>query len=91
MKVLRGRFPLALVANADHGFLIDCLKNNGFEFDVVLDSQGMHCYKPERCSKGRYASRLDQSCGDDMALRHGGPRRRHHDLSELPVLLGCSC
>ncbi len=56
VKVLRGRFPLALVANADHGFLIDCLKNNGFEFDVVVDSEGMHCYKPD--------SRIfDEACG----------------------------
>ena len=121
VKVLRGRFPLALVANADHGFLIDCLKNNGFEFDVVVDSQGMHCYKPdsrifdEACSRLSVEPATCVMVGDTPGTDISGARRVGMpavwinrvgmtwpsgmaapdavitNLSELLVLLGCSC
>jgi 2-haloalkanoic acid dehalogenase type II len=47
VEVLSHRFRLAVVANADHDFLANCLHRNGFDFDVVVDSQTMRCYKPE--------------------------------------------
>jgi 2-haloalkanoic acid dehalogenase type II len=47
LDVLRHRFCVAVVANADRDFLADCLSSNGLEFDVVVDSQSMRCYKPE--------------------------------------------
>ncbi len=44
---LRQRFSVAIVANADRDFLADCLSKNGLEFDVVVDSESMRCYKPD--------------------------------------------
>jgi 2-haloalkanoic acid dehalogenase type II len=47
LGVLRQRFSVAVVANADHDFLTDCLSKNALEFDVVVDSESMRCYKPD--------------------------------------------
>jgi 2-haloalkanoic acid dehalogenase type II len=47
LDVLRQRFSVAVAANADRDFLADCLSKNGLEFDVVVDSESMRCYKPE--------------------------------------------
>jgi len=35
-----------VVANADHDYLMRCLKHNGLRFDLVVDSGTARCHKP---------------------------------------------
>lgn len=47
LRALTGRFPIGVVANADHGYLMRCLDSNGLRFDVVADSETARCRKPQ--------------------------------------------
>jgi len=47
LRALARHFPIAVVANADHDYLMRCLDHNGLRFDVVVDSETAGCYKPE--------------------------------------------
>ena len=40
---------IAVVANADHDYLVRCLNHNGLRFDLVVDSN-RRCYKRTRGS-----------------------------------------
>jgi 2-haloalkanoic acid dehalogenase type II len=48
LRALAHHFTTAVVANADHGYLMRCLDHNGLRFGVVVNSETARCYKPER-------------------------------------------
>jgi putative hydrolase of the HAD superfamily len=47
VRALARHFPIAVVANADHDYLVSCLDRNGLRFDLLVDSETAGCYKPE--------------------------------------------
>lgn len=47
VRALARHARMAVVANADHDYLMRCLDHNGLYFDVVVDSETAHCYKPD--------------------------------------------
>ena len=47
LQALARHFRVAVVANADHGYLTRCLDRNGLRFELVVDSETAGCYKPE--------------------------------------------
>jgi 2-haloalkanoic acid dehalogenase type II len=46
LRALARHVRIAVVANADHDYLMRCLNHNGLRFDVVVDSETARCYKP---------------------------------------------
>jgi 2-haloalkanoic acid dehalogenase type II len=47
VQALACRVRVAVVANADHDYLMRCLDRNGLRFELVVDSETAHCYKPD--------------------------------------------
>lgn len=47
VRALARHVRIAVVANADHDYLMRCLNHNGLRFDVVVDSETARCYKPD--------------------------------------------
>jgi 2-haloalkanoic acid dehalogenase type II len=47
MQALPRRVRIAVVANADHDYLMRCLDHNGLRFDHIVDSETARCYKPD--------------------------------------------
>jgi HAD superfamily hydrolase (TIGR01493 family) len=47
VRALARHVRMAVVANADHDYLMRCLNHNGLRFKVVVDSEIARCYKPE--------------------------------------------
>lgn len=47
MRALARHVRTAVVANADHDYLMRCLDHNGLRFDLLVDSETARCYKPE--------------------------------------------
>jgi 2-haloacid dehalogenase len=47
LRALGRRVRIAVVANADHDYLMRCLNHNGLRFDLVVDSETARCYKPD--------------------------------------------
>lgn len=47
LRALARHVRIAVVANADHDYLMRCLDRNGLGFDVVVDSETARCYKPD--------------------------------------------
>ena len=49
---LRKRYPVLLLTNADNGVLHKSISMQKFEFDYILSSEDMRCYKPnKKCFK----------------------------------------
>ena len=46
LRELRSKYRLAVLSNADDGFLLPNLKLLDFEFETVLSSEMARCYKP---------------------------------------------
>ena len=44
---LRGRFPVALLTNADNAILYRSIEKQHFHFDFIVTSEDMRCNKPE--------------------------------------------
>lgn len=47
VRALTRHFRTAVVANADHDYLMRCLDHNDLRFDLVVDSETARCYKPD--------------------------------------------
>jgi 2-haloalkanoic acid dehalogenase type II len=47
VRALARHARTAVVANADHDYLMRCLNHNGLRFEVVVDSESARCYKPD--------------------------------------------
>lgn len=47
LRELRGGYRMAVLSNADDGYLLPNLDLLGFEFDAVLSSEMARCYKPQ--------------------------------------------
>jgi 2-haloalkanoic acid dehalogenase type II len=47
VRALARLFPIGVIANADHDYLMRCLDHNGLRFDLLVDSETASCYKPE--------------------------------------------
>ena len=47
LRALARHVRIAVVANADHDYLMRCLNHNGLRFDVIVDSETARCYKPD--------------------------------------------
>ena len=47
VQVLARHVRIAVVANADHEYLMRCLARNGLRFGLVVDSETARCYKPD--------------------------------------------
>lgn len=47
VKALARDVRIAVVANADHDYLMRCLDHNALRFDLVVDSETARCYKPD--------------------------------------------
>lgn len=47
LRALARHVPAAVVANADHDYLMRCLHRNGLRFEVLVDSETARCYKPD--------------------------------------------
>ena len=47
LRALARHARIAVVANADHDYLMRCLNHNGLRFDVIVDSETADCYKPD--------------------------------------------
>jgi 2-haloalkanoic acid dehalogenase type II len=47
VQALARHARIAVVANADHDYLMRCLSHNGLRFDVIVDSETARCYKPD--------------------------------------------
>jgi HAD superfamily hydrolase (TIGR01549 family) len=47
VRALARHTRIAVVANADHDYLMRCLDHNGLRFDLVVDSETARCYKPD--------------------------------------------
>jgi 2-haloalkanoic acid dehalogenase type II len=47
MRALARHARIAVVANADHDYLMRCLHHNGLRFGLVVDSETARCYKPD--------------------------------------------
>lgn len=48
IEVLKSRYRLALLSNADDDFLTACLRRNKLDFDVILTSEQAGAIKPNR-------------------------------------------
>jgi 2-haloalkanoic acid dehalogenase type II len=46
VEVLRGRYEVALLSNADDDFLNECLERNGLKFETVISSEEAKAIKP---------------------------------------------
>ncbi len=46
LEVLRARTRVAILSNADDGYLLPLLRRYGLEFEVVLSSESVGAYKP---------------------------------------------
>jgi 2-haloalkanoic acid dehalogenase type II len=46
LEIIQGQWRIALLSNADDGFLNPVLGRLGFPFAAVLSSEGARCYKP---------------------------------------------
>ena len=47
VRALARHVRIAVVANADHDYLMRCLNHNGLRFDLVVDSETARCHKPD--------------------------------------------
>jgi 2-haloalkanoic acid dehalogenase type II len=47
VRALARHARIAVIANADHDYLMRCLNHNGLRFDLVVDSETARCYKPD--------------------------------------------
>ena len=47
VRALARRVRIAVVANADHDYLMRCLNHNRLRFNLVVDSETAGCYKPD--------------------------------------------
>ena len=47
VRALARHARIAVVANADHDYLMRCLNHNGLRFGLVVDSETARCYKPD--------------------------------------------
>ena len=47
VRALACHARIAVVANADHDYLMRCLNRNGLRFGLVVDSETVRCYKPD--------------------------------------------
>jgi 2-haloacid dehalogenase len=47
LQALTRHVRIAVVANADHDYLMRCLDHNGLRFGLVVDSETARCYKPD--------------------------------------------
>jgi 2-haloalkanoic acid dehalogenase type II len=47
VRALGRHARIAVVANADHDYLMRCLSHNGLRFEVIVDSETARCYKPD--------------------------------------------
>jgi len=59
IDALRGRCSLAVLSDADTGFLVDCLAHNRLAFDVVVSSEDVGAYKPHVAMFREVCARLD--------------------------------
>jgi 2-haloalkanoic acid dehalogenase type II len=59
---------LAVVANADHDYLMRCLSRNGLRFDLVVDSETARCYKPDPRIFQRACAALPVSAGEAVMV-----------------------
>jgi 2-haloalkanoic acid dehalogenase type II len=46
LEIIQGRWRIALLSNADDGFLDQVVGRLGSPFEVMLSSEGARCYKP---------------------------------------------
>jgi 2-haloalkanoic acid dehalogenase type II len=46
LEIIQGQWRVALLSNADDGFLSPVVDRLGFPFEAVLSSEGVCCYKP---------------------------------------------
>jgi len=81
LEVLRGRYRLAVLSNADDDFLHACLARNGLEFDIVVSSEVAQALKPDPAIFAYLAGVLGLEChqilyvGDNPMPDIGGARR----------------
>jgi 2-haloalkanoic acid dehalogenase type II len=47
VRALARHARIAVIANADHDYLMRCLDHNGLRFGLVVDSETARCYKPD--------------------------------------------
>ena len=47
LKQLQSKYRIAVLSNADDGFLLPNLKLLDFDFEIVLSSEKARCYKPQ--------------------------------------------
>lgn len=47
MRALARHARIAVIANADHDYLMRCLHHNGLRLGLVVDSETARCYKPD--------------------------------------------
>lgn len=85
LDALRGRYPVALLSNADDDFLLECLERNGLRFDLVVTSERAGALKPDPAIFQRLLEELnlpaesvlyvgDQPIPDVLGARRAGLR-----------------
>jgi len=85
LDALRGRFQLAVLSDADEGFLRESLRRNGLAFEVVILSEEVRAYKPHVSMFREVCTRLgvepaqavyvgDSPWADIAGARHAGLR-----------------
>ncbi len=78
LEVLRGRYRLAVLSDADTGFLQASIRRNGLAFETVVASDEMRAYKPhvslfrEVCDRLHVAPERAVYVGDSPLGRHRG-------------------
>lgn len=64
IAALRGRYPVALLSNADDDFLNECLRLNRLEFDLVISSEEAQAIKPNPAIFHFLCDRMSVAPGD---------------------------
>jgi len=64
LEALRSRYEVALLSNADDGFLTACLRRNKLEFDVIVTSESAGAIKPNRQIFDKLAEALQMPAGN---------------------------
>jgi FMN phosphatase YigB (HAD superfamily) len=75
VRALARHVRIAVVASADHDYLMRCLNHYGLRFDLVVGSGTARCHKPDPDLSARLRPRVGVRGRGGDGRRHSGNRR----------------
>ena len=68
LEALHGRYALAVLSDADDGFLVASLRRNSLSFELVVSSEKLRAYKPHESLFRETCARLGVAPGEALYI-----------------------